>query len=418
MRILYVVHQFFPKGYTGTERLVLNIAKQMQRMGHYVEVITYGIEETNTDFLIEDGVMYAKYIFQNVPVISIKYLNVYEDINVNIFDAKLADILNKFIYEGNFDIMHVAHPMRLGYAIKVAHSLNLPIVLTLTDFWLLCPRGIFVTLKGELCYRGGDTLKCINECLGNFSQDKMQKRKEEAEEVFQYVDYCVSATRFLQKMFETNGFSDINLIKFGTDYSEVKPNIKKYSENCEITLGYLSSLQPHKGAHILLEAFVKANMDNISLKIYGDYLNQPHYHANLKKIINGHKKVEFCGEYKYEDLAEIFAGIDIAVVPSVWWENSPLVLLGALAHKVPAIVSNLGGMTEVIEDGENGYVFEVGNAGSLVEVLQKIGENPTMLNKIKNNIHPPPRIEEEAFEYEKLYLRLIADKSKKSIEDL
>ena len=131
----------------------------------------------------------------------------------------------------------------------------------------------------------------------------------------------------------------------------------------------------------------------------------------LKKLARNSDKIEFLGEYKYEEMADILDGIDVLVVPSVWWENSPLILLRALAHNVPVIVSNLGGMTEVIKDGENGFSFEAGNAESLAEVLRKLGDNPTILNKIKSKIQHPPRIEEEAFEYEKVYLSLIAKKS-------
>jgi glycosyltransferase involved in cell wall biosynthesis len=81
-----------------------------------------------------------------------------------------------------------------------------------------------------------------------------------------------------------------------------------------------------------------------------------------------------------------------------------------MAHKVPAIVSDLGGLTEIVKDGENGFTFTVGytdsladNSKSISEVIRKISENPEVLNDLKANIQSPPRIEEEAFEYEKLY---------------
>ena len=117
----------------------------MSKMGHYVEVLTYGIEEDKSDYLIDGNILYKKYYYQNVPVISVKYLNAPNDIDVNIFDERIGSVLEKFIAKDKFDIVHVAHPMRMGYAVKIAHSLDLPIVLTLTDFWLICPRGIFVT---------------------------------------------------------------------------------------------------------------------------------------------------------------------------------------------------------------------------------------------------------------------------------
>ena len=406
MRILYVVHQFFPKYYTGTERLVLNLSKQMQRMGHSVKVLTYGITETEGfrqegDFLIKD------YEFQGVPVISIRHKIIPQDVSFTIFDPKMEKILGTIFSNEKFDIIHVCHSMRVGSIIRVAKHRNIPIVLTLTDFWLMCPRGIAVTQKGELCYDPEDGMKCVRECYGNLWKDKLIQRFNETNELFQVVDCVVCATNFLKQIYEINNFSsNIKLIRFGKDYRNVRHNIREYSENSEITLGFLSTLLPHKGAHVLLEAYNKANKGDIRLKIYGDYFGEIEYYNRLKKLAKENKKIEFCGKYKYEEIPDILDELDMIVVPSIWWENSPLILLRALAHNVPAIVSNLGGMTEVIKDGENGFAFEAGNSKSLAEVLRKIGENPSILNEMKTKIHPPPRIEEEAFEYEKIYASL------------
>lgn len=407
MKILYVVHQFFPKWYTGTERLVLNLAKQVQRMGHYVEVLTYGFQD-DEGFSNHDNMMCKRYTFQGVSVISIRHSNVPEALSFDIFDDSIRAILNKTITKEKFDIVHVAHPTRLGYAIKVAHSTGLPVVLTLTDFWLMCPKTILVTSKGELCSGSKDYKKCVDDCYGSFLKNKLQNRFKDVQDVLKTADCVVSGTNFLIKMFELNNFpSNIKLIRFGTDYNNVISNLKSYSEKSEITIGFLSTLIPHKGASILIEAFNKTNLKNIRLKIYGHYFGEKKYYEKLKKMVNNNKKVEFYGEYKYEELPDIFNEIDIVVVPSLWWENSPLILLGALAHNVPAIVSNLDGMTEIIKDSENGFSFEVGNVESLANVLRKISEDPTILNEMKNKIRHPPRIEEEAFEYEKIYSSLI-----------
>lgn len=407
MKVLYTVHQFFPKHYTGTERLVLNLCKQMQRMGHSVKVLTYGITETE-GFIQEGDFLIKEYVFQGVPVIAIRHKKIPEEISFSIFDTKMVEILKKRILNENFDAIHVCHPMRVGSIIKAVENKRIPVVLTLTDFWLICPKGIAVTKKGELCHTSDNGKRCIEECLESSLKDRILQRNNESKELFKAVDRVVSATEFLKQMFELNHFSsDIKIIRFGKDYSNVRPNIRIYSANSEITFGFLSTLLHHKGGHVLIEAFNKANKNNLRLKIYGHHFNQTDYYSMLKKLANNSNKVEFCGAYEYEEMADILDGIDVLVVPSVWWENSPLILLRALAHNVPAIVSNLGGMTEVIKDGENGFSFEAGNAESLAMVLRKIGDNPAILNEIKSKIQHPPRIEEEAFEYEKLYLSLI-----------
>jgi len=411
MRILYIVHQFFPRWYTGTERFVLNIAKQMQRVGHYVEVLTYGFKE-DEGFSLKNGAMVKRYKYQGIPVISIRHQNVPQDIRFvfEIFDAEIEPLIKTIITIKSYDIIHVAHPVRLGTAIKISILSGLPIVLTLTDFWLACPRGIAVTSKGELCRDSEEGTRCIRDCFGDMYKNKIMDRRFEINAILKNIDCIVAATDSLKQIFEESYPElTLSLVRFGEDYSDVVTNKRTYSKDSVITLGFLSTLQPHKGAHILLEAFNKATSSNIQIRIYGHYFENEDYYNTLIK--NYKNKVEFCGEYRYEDMPIILNDIDMIVVPSVWWENSPLVLLRALAHNVPAIVSDLGGMTEIVTDGENGFVFEAGNVESLAEILDKLGRNPAILNEMKANIRHPPRIEEEAFEYELIYSKLFTAKN-------
>ncbi|MFC2042079.1 glycosyltransferase family 4 protein [Chloroflexota bacterium] len=403
MKLLFAVHQFFPKHYTGTERLVLNLSKQMQRMGHSVKVLTYDITETE-GFRKDGDFFISEYHFQGVPVISIRHNTIPPDVSFSITDPSMVKIIGRIIPIKNFDIVHVAHPMRVGSVIKVAKNNNIPIILTLTDFWLICPKGIAITKNGELCYFSQNGTRCVRECYGNLWKDRLIKRSKEANEIFKDVDCVVTATNFLKKILKINNFaSDVKIVRFGTDYRKVIPNVRKYSEKSEITLGFLSTLTPHKGAHVLLDAFNIAKMDNLRLEVYGHHFGDIAYYRKLGKAVTNEERVKFCGEYTYEEMTEIFNKIDVLVIPSIWWENSPLILLSALAHNVPVIVSNLGGMTEIIEEGTNGFTFEVGSAESLAKVLRTVGENPAILNELKTKICHPPMIEEEAFEYEKIY---------------
>lgn len=405
MKILYTVHQFFPKHYTGTERLVLNLSKQMQRLGHYVKVLTYGISEN--EGLREDGDFLIKeYEFEGVPVISIKHKLITQEVSFEIFDSAFEKIINRNLVKENFDVIHVCHPMRVGSVIRFGKSHKIPVILTLTDFWLMCPRGIAVTCEGVLCNNPRKSEECTEKCYGVLWKDQLINRYEAAKELFQLVNIVVSGTDFLGKMYENVfPFINVKVIPFGEDYKDVRFNSRKYSNESELTLGFLSTLQPHKGPDVLLEAFDLSKTKNMKLKIYGHYFNEKEYYDRLVKKYNS-KYIQFCGEYKYEDLPDILGGLDMIVVPSAWWENSPLVLLKSLVHNVPAIVSDLGGMTEIIKDGINGFTFKAGNAQSLAEKLKLISEDPTILNELKAGIRHPQRIEENAFEYEKLYLRL------------
>jgi glycosyltransferase involved in cell wall biosynthesis/SAM-dependent methyltransferase len=427
MHILFTVHQFFPVHYTGTERLVLNLCKQMQKMGHRVKVLTYAVTESE-GFSERCGVLAKEYHYQGIPVIAIRHRNIPALVNYSIFDEQLAEFMDDLLTKDPVDLIHCCHLMRIGEIVRSAKKQDIPVILTLTDFWLMCPRGIAITEKGVLCEGSNDGTNCKRDCYpGDAWKDSIPERFSQTAMVFDYAAGIVSATYFLKMMFENKGYSqNIHIIRFGKDYNYIRKKTQVYHNDSEITIGYLSSLNPHKGAHLLLEAFMQVNPKNIRIKVFGDTSADPEYFTILKKISRGHSGIEFCGRYDYEEMPEIFETVDIIAVPSLWWENSPLVLLRSLAHNVPAIVSNLGGLTEVIKDGQNGFTFTVGYSDSLAdnsrhlsEIIAKLSEHVEILNDLKKNIRSPPRIEEEAFAYENLYRKILSgDTAMDSISDL
>jgi glycosyltransferase involved in cell wall biosynthesis len=82
------------------------------------------------------------------------------------------------------------------------------------------------------------------------------------------------------------------------------------------------------------------------------------------------------GRYRSEELPHLMADVDWVVVPSKWWENSPLVIQEAFMHGRPVICSDIGGMAEKVTDGVNGLHFRVGNAASLADTIQKAVTTP------------------------------------------
>ena len=160
MKILFVVHQFFPLFHTGSERLTLDTAKQIQRMGNYVTVLTYEpnppIEgnktnnqekEKQTDFVkLDKNLMKKEYQYETVPVIAFKYTK--HTLGFRIFDPNME----KHMYDvvKNFDVVHFTHPMFFCSALKACKKLGIPTVLTTSDTWLLSPRSL-VTSDFQLC---------------------------------------------------------------------------------------------------------------------------------------------------------------------------------------------------------------------------------------------------------------------------
>ncbi|MFX1294522.1 MAG: glycosyltransferase [Promethearchaeota archaeon] len=192
------------------------------------------------------------------------------------------------------------------------------------------------------------------------------------------------------------------------EYNNINPNNRMITKNDDIIFGYIGSILRHKGVHLIVKALKYIKNQKIQVKIFGKhYSHQKDYYQNIRYSIEDDSRIKLFGEFKDEELPIIMNKVDYTIAPSIWWENSPLSVLLSLAFKVPVLTNNIGGAAELINDGINGFNFEIGNPRNLASIIQKIQEKPEILNNLKNNIFRPPRIEEEGFEYGKIYFNLI-----------
>jgi glycosyltransferase involved in cell wall biosynthesis len=104
----------------------------------------------------------------------------------------------------------------------------------------------------------------------------------------------------------------------------------------------------------------------------------------------------------------VYAGIDVLVVPSIWYENSPNVILEAFAHQTPVIASDLGGMAELVDDQETGLLFVPNDAEDLVRKLEMLLNDPGLLTRLRKNIVSPKSLETEMAELLSVYQLVMA----------
>lgn len=398
MKILYVVHQFFPRHITGTERLTLQLARQMQKMGNFVSVLTYEPDKKIEGFeRLDSNVMKKEYLYETIPVISFKMNNPMSDFHI--FDNRLEKYLPEIIKK--FDVVHITHPMRLGIIVKACKELGKPIVLTLTDNWLLCPLGL-LTKDLQLCDGPSEGKKCMSVC--NYDE-KILSRYADAKFLFETVDKIFTGCEFITESFGINNWKkEMQVNTFSVDYSYIKPE----KETPEIVFGFIGSLIWQKGVHVLIEAFRKVENKKIKLKIYGSTVEGDDTHPKLVSLRGDDSRIEFCGTFDYQDLPKIMKEISVIVIPSTYKEIYPLVMQLGFAYKKPIIATRVGGLPEGVKDEINGYLFDVGNVEQLSEIISKIAENPELIVKLKQNITDPPSVEEEAFPYEIAYKQLLS----------
>ena len=303
------------------------------------------------------------------------------------------------------DLVHIGHPMRLGAFIGAARDYKIPYIITLTDFWLLCPKGIMLDNEDQLC-GGPEGGNACHDLCPQFSDQLIRKRIGESRQLLYGATNVISPSRFLAGMFMKE-IKDLHVgvINHGLDRGSLKNNNRRYRKGDKLNFIYAGSLTRHKGVHVLIEAFTKLKANNITLKIFG---SGPDGHVDLlKKKAGKDRRIQFCGVFSEEQVGDIFSGADAVVVPSLWFENYPLVLHEALACNAPVIASNVGGMAEKIQDGFNGFTFRMGDVSDLRRILNHLINNPELFNTLKGNLKNffMPTIEQEAFAYQKLYTK-------------
>jgi glycosyltransferase involved in cell wall biosynthesis len=419
MRVLYVCHQFFPEYYTGTERYVLDLAKQMQRMGHSVSVLTYATKAVGIQKSAGDPVSRRMYDHEGVPVIALRHVDFdrrggLPSISFEIEDPLIFQELKWFLAEQSFDLLHCIHPMRLARGIRAAKESGLKVVLHLMDYWMICPRVTLQRLDGSLCDGPDHGRNCANFCYqDNEIRERIFKRYEDSLETLKMVDTVLSHSRFLIEVFKQSGVDTRGFVHCpnGFDYANVKFNDRGRDRGDTVVFGFIGTILPHKGVEILIDAFKRVAADNVRLKIYGGYFEEHEYYSRLLAKAEEDKRIEFCGDYEFNSVARVLSGIDVVVVPSLWYENAPLVIGTAQAFGIPVIATGLGGMKEMVVDGVNGFTFRLGDAEDLADKIRLLAAEPGVLTNLSKNKMPPPRIESEAFLLERLYFDLVGRSS-------
>ena len=400
-----MVHQFYPRFWSGTERFVLNLASSLQRDQHFAEVVTYDLFNTDR-FQSRSQLSTREYTYKNIPVLALRHKTMPIDIHTSCEDPEIYRFALAFLHNRErYDVLHCAHPMRLTSFLKAARELGLPYILTLTDFWSMCPKIFLQTSSGTLCSgpEGGDA--CGKLCP-ELPSKGIANRLTTAKEILSSAKAVIAPSRFLAELFkkEFPGLK-ISLIRHGMDLGSLKQNTRTYKRGDEIVFGYTGGLAAHKGVHLLLKAFRELEVASAKLKVYGSYSHEMEYSQLLLKIAAGDKRIEFCGTYQPAEMGDILQAIDVLVVPSIVYESYSLALHEALACNVPVIAADIGAASEEITNSTNGFLFRAGDEIELKGKLQHIVENPEILDTIKRNLElqPPVLVEEEAYMYERLY---------------
>ncbi|MEQ9231314.1 MAG: glycosyltransferase, partial [Cyclobacteriaceae bacterium] len=285
-----------------------------------------------------------------------------------------AELLDSF----KPDIVHVHHFVYLGIEIFAILRKCLPearILFTMHDFMAICHHGgsMIKTQEGKQCHRESP-IEC-SICFPQRDRADFFLRKSFIKDHLSKVDLFVASSQFLAKRYEQWGL-DQNKIRVMENYLapvERIPPRQLLDGEKRTKFAYFGQLNKLKGIHIILEAlnYLPQNLRNeVSVVIYGSNLDKQtkDFQKKIRHQIESTSGVHFGDSYETEDLPVLMAECDWVIVPSLWWENSPLVIQEAIAFGRPLIGSNIGGTKEKIEDIA-GLTFLAGNPISLASKM-------------------------------------------------
>jgi glycosyltransferase involved in cell wall biosynthesis len=158
--------------------------------------------------------------------------------------------------------------------------------------------------------------------------------------------------------------------------------------------GFFGQMSPLKGIDVLMQAaklLAKAGNTSVRIEIHGSYRNQPmeYQEAVERSLRTAAPNVRYHGPYANADVGRLMRSVDAVIVPSIWWENSPVVIQEALSAGRPVICSNIGGMAEKVRDGLDGLHFEMGQPRHLADILAGLAANPAALDKLNATLARP-----------------------------
>jgi glycosyltransferase involved in cell wall biosynthesis len=449
MRILFITHFYPPTRIAGTENYTQCLARAFHAKGHQVEVLCSENWDTGSSYW--NGTTEE---INNGVVVHRIHLNWTKADNPNealYYSALIESWLYDFLKNrGRFyDVVHVTSAMTLGVGIlRSVKRAGIPLILTLMDFWFICPSIQLLRSDGSLCDGRTTVWECHSCMLANLgSYQKIRhlhiplalqhgifrvlsrlnviakkrglrgmllniaRRKRLMAESLLLPDRVLTHSQIVQKMISLNHSIRVDVLRNGHAEEGRGPRLVK-TDSPLLRFGYLGQILPSKGVHVLIRAFLKANIEAQSrLDIWGDLTAQSGYTRAIQSISDRCQSIRFNGRFDRKLLASILAAIDVVIVPSLWYENAPLVIQEALAAQCPVIATKLGGMEELVQHGINGLLFQRGDADDLARQLRRLVDEPGLLERLRAGVSAVKTIEQEVEELEAIYAGILRVRS-------
>lgn len=298
-------------------------------------------------------------------------------------------------------VIHAHHYVHLGLDfLQVVRNIDpsIKIYLTLHEYVAICANnGQMVKTNGRLCSR--ESIDECRLCFPHRTSEDFWLRKHYLQSQFALIDGFISPSEFLRTRYIEWGIDPnrIVMIENGQANADRIPPRPLAPGATRNRFGYFGQINPYKGLDFVLSALhrmTKRERASIQVEVHGANLElqDGEYQERIESLrapLLKEGAVRWAGPYQPGELPGRMAGIDWVLVPSVWWENSPMVIQEALTYGRPLVVSDIGGMAEKVEHGVTGEHVSTGNQLAWAEALLRLSTYDADWTTLQKNITKP-----------------------------
>jgi GT2 family glycosyltransferase/glycosyltransferase involved in cell wall biosynthesis len=452
LKVLEIVHGFPPAAHGGAETYAWTHACALHAGGDEVVIFTREADAARPEYAVREETSHGLRVVRvnNTFRASRNFEDTYRN-------AAIGAIARQLIDDWRPDVAHIHHLTCLSTTIpETLAERGIPAFYTLHDYWLMCHRGQLLDTAYRVCDGPCESGAC-HACLGTASgmpasafsaasavrqlerrlpaalsaplgrasrriaggiatsgamEREALARTEHMRRVCAAMTHFLAPSAHMRDRFVKFGLpSDrITVSGYGFDhrpFRHVEP-----TTSSQLRIGFLGSLMVSKAPHVLLEAFHRLPSGAASVTLFGehvDYHGDTSYRETLAPLLQ-QPGVKTAGPIAHTDVPRALSGIDVLVVPSIWPENSPLVIREAFLAGVPVIASRIGGIVELIQDGVGGLLFGPGDVDDLHRVLQRCLDEPELLPALRAGIPPVRTIEDDVQQTRAMYEAALASK--------
>jgi glycosyltransferase involved in cell wall biosynthesis len=296
-----------------------------------------------------------------------------------VYNIRVYHEIRRLLEGDRPDIVHVhgVYPMFSPSILVACRRAGVPVVMTVHSQILTCPTWYHL-YKGSLCEDcvGGHEYRCVlKNCRNNILESTAYALRSSVARRFRLfhdnVSVLIVLTQFAKGKLLQAGFRE--------DQIAVVPNPGSVRDTAAdpsagTYVAFAGRLSPEKGVDIFLAA--AAQMPDVPFRVAGDgpLLSE--------MMARAPRNVEFLGRLGSDELHEFYGRSRLVVVPSVWFEQFPMVILEAMARGLPVIASRIGGLPEIVKEDVTGSLFEPGNPEDLVQQVRRLWEDPQLCNRM------------------------------------